>query len=213
MFHFPSWTITLRNLSGGLLLLAPLYIIGLINWGASPQTTDVGYQPVQPVPFSHALHSGELAIDCRYCHTSVEQSSHSSVPPTSTCMNCHSMIHTESKKLEPVRASWETGEPVEWVRIHDLPDYAYFNHAVHVNRGVGCASCHGRVDKMEVVYQDQKLSMGWCLDCHRAPEQHLRPLDRITDMDWAPENQLELGAQLRDELGIAPPQNCSTCHR
>jgi hypothetical protein len=213
MFHFPSWTLTVRDLSGGLLLLAPLYLGGLVYYGMSPETTDVGYQPVQPLPYSHALHAGELGIDCRYCHSTVEQAGHASVPPTSTCLNCHSMVHTESKKLEWVRTSAATGEAIPWVRIHDLPDHAYFNHAVHVNRGVGCATCHGRIDKMEEVFQQERLSMGWCLTCHREPEKYLRPLDQITNMEWAPENQLEIGLQLKAELGINPPQNCSSCHR
>lgn len=213
MFHFPSWTLTVRDLSGGLLLLAPLYLGGLVYYGMSPETTDVGYQPVQPLPYSHALHAGELGIDCRYCHSTVEKAGHASVPPTSTCLNCHSMVHTESKKLEWVRTSAATGEAIPWVRIHDLPDHAYFNHAVHVNRGVGCATCHGRIDKMEEVFQQERLSMGWCLTCHREPEKYLRPLDQITNMEWAPENQLELGLQLKAELGINPPQNCSSCHR
>ena len=218
MFHFPSWTITVRDLSGGILLLVPLYLIGLVTFGGSPTTTDVGYMPAQPVPYSHALHAGELAIDCRYCHNTVEQAGHSAIPPTATCLNCHSMIHTEKASLAPVRESAESGQPVEWIRVHDLPDYAYFNHAVHVNRGVGCVSCHGRVDKMEEVYQHEKLSMGWCLECHRAPEEHLRPLDQITNMTWDPEeamglSQLELGLQLKEEWNIEPPQNCSACHR
>jgi hypothetical protein len=213
MFHFPSWTTTLRDLTGGLLLVAPLYVIGLVWFGASPKTTDAGYQPIQPVPFSHKLHAGELKLDCRYCHSSVEVAAHSAVPPTSTCMNCHSMIHTESAKLEVVRESYETGEPIPWVRIHDLPDYAYFNHSAHVNRGVGCASCHGRIDKMEEVWQHEPLSMGWCIECHRAPEQHLRPQSEITNMAWAPANQLELGAELAERNGINPPEDCSSCHR
>jgi hypothetical protein len=213
MFQFPSWTTSLRDLSGGLLLVAPLYAIGLVWYGASPKTTDVGYMPTQPVPYSHALHAGQLKLDCRYCHSTVESSAHSAIPPTATCMSCHGMIHTESHKLAPVRESYETGEPVPWVRVHDLPDYVYFNHSAHVNRGVGCASCHGRVDKMEEVWQHEPLSMGWCLDCHREPELHLRPQSEITNMEWAPANQLELGRQLREENGINPPTNCSTCHR
>lgn len=213
MFHFPSWTTTLRDMTGGLLLVAPLYVIGLVWFGASPKTTDAGYQPIQPVPFSHKLHAGELKMDCRYCHGTAEVAAHSAVPPTSTCMSCHSMIHKQSAKLEPVRESYETGEAIPWVRIHDLPDYAYFNHSAHVNRGVGCASCHGRVDKMEEVWQHEPLSMGWCIECHRAPEEHLRPQSEITNMAWAPANQLEIGAELAERNGINPPENCSSCHR
>ncbi len=213
MFHFPSWTLTVRDMGGLVLLVAPLYLVGLIAFGASPKTTDVGYMPEQPVPFSHALHAGELAIDCRYCHNTVEHSAHASIPPTATCMACHSMVLTESPNLRLVRESYETGESIAWQRVHDLPDYAYFDHSAHVTRGIGCASCHGPVDKMEKVWQHEPLSMGWCLDCHREPEKHLRPLDQITNMAWAPENQLEIGRQIARELAIRPSQNCSTCHR
>ena len=213
MFQFPSWTTTLRNLSGIVVLTLPVYLIAVVAFGASPRSTDVGYQPTQPIPFSHALHAGELALDCRYCHNTVEQAGHAAVPPTATCLNCHLMVHTESLQLEPLRESIESGQPLEWVRVHDLPDYAYFNHAAHVNRGVGCVSCHGRIDKMEVVFQHEPLSMSWCIDCHREPEQHLRPLDQITNMTWAPENQLEVGHSVMEELGVAPRESCSTCHR
>ncbi|MEO1170605.1 MAG: cytochrome c3 family protein [Myxococcota bacterium] len=212
-FRFPAWTNKIKHVAGAAGAGALVYAVVAVNYGFSPSATDVGYQPVQPVPFSHQLHSGQLGTDCRYCHNTVEVASHSPVPTTETCMGCHSMIHTKSEKLEPIRASWETGEAVPWVRIHDLPDYSYFNHSAHVNRGVGCKSCHGRIDTMEVVYQDQKLSMGWCLECHREPENHLRPQDRITDMDWAPENQVELGLQIKEARNINPPQSCSGCHR
>jgi hypothetical protein len=196
--------------------IAPLYVIGLVWYAASPETTDVGYAPEQPVPYSHALHAGELGLDCRYCHTTVEQAAHAAIPPTATCMNCHQRIHARSPKLEPVRASAATGEPLAWVKVHDLPDYAYFNHSVHVQRGVGCASCHGRVDKMEVVFQHETLSMGWCLNCHRSPDGHLRPPSEVTNMGYQPpagEALREHAAELRATLDINPPTDCSTCHR
>ncbi len=211
-FRFPAWTNHIRALLVLGVIGAGVYIFLIINFGFSPRATDVGYQPVQPVPFSHRIHSGELGMDCRYCHNTVEREPHSAVPPTETCMGCHNKIHTESEKLAPVRESWDTGQPIEWVRIHDLPDYSYFNHSAHVLKGVGCASCHGRVDLMEVVYQDQKLSMGWCLECHRNPEPNLRPLDKITEMDWEQESP-EQGAQLRAQYNVNPNENCSTCHR
>jgi len=211
MFHFPSWTLTVRDTAGLLAVGGLLYVVVIVTFGFSPKTTDVGYQPTQPVPFSHAVHAGELGIDCRYCHNTVEQAGHAAIPPTATCMNCHSMIHTESEKLELVRESYESGDAIPWVRVHDLPDYAYFNHAAHLAAGVGCSSCHGRIDRMEVVHQDQPLSMGWCLDCHRNPEPHIRPQSEITNMDW--ELDAELGAQLLAERNIEPKQNCSTCHR
>jgi hypothetical protein len=184
---------------------------------ADPITQRVGYQPKQPVPYSHALHAGELGIDCRYCHDTVEQTASASIPPTQTCMNCHAKIRSTSEKLIAVRESYALGMPIEWVRVHDLPDFVYFNHSAHVNRGVGCASCHGRVDKMEVVQQDQPLSMGWCLNCHTAPEQHLRPADEITNLAYVPlEDQETLGKRLKEEYKIRDRQQlteCSLCHR
>jgi len=147
-----------------------LLAVGGVWYFGSPSYTDVGYAPVQPVPYSHELHVGELGIDCRYCHVSVETSPVANIPPTQTCMNCHTAIRPESTKLEPIRQSNRTGMPVDWIRVHDLPDYVYFNHSAHVRRGVSCVECHGRIDRMEEVYQDQPLSMGWCLDCHREKE-------------------------------------------
>jgi menaquinone reductase, multiheme cytochrome c subunit len=211
MFHFPSWTLTIRDTAGLLVGGGLLYVIVIVTFGFSPKTTDVGYQPTQPVPFSHAVHAGQLGIDCRYCHNTVEQAGHAAIPPTATCMNCHGMIHTESEKLELVRESAKTGESIPWVRVHDLPDYAYFNHAAHLAAGVGCSSCHGRIDHMETVFQKEPLSMGWCLDCHRNPEPHIRPVDQITNMAW--ENDADLGAKILAERGIEPNHNCSTCHR
>lgn len=213
MFHFPSWTLTFRDLTGVLLLVAPLYVVGLITFGASPKTTDVGYQPKQPIEFSHALHAGELGLDCRYCHNTVEVASHAAVPPSATCMNCHAAIKTTSPKLALLRDTFERGESIEWKRVHDLPDFVYFDHSAHVNRGVGCASCHGPIDTMERVFQHEPLSMSWCLDCHRNPERQLRPLDQITNMAWRPEDQLAVGRQVKEQLHISPSESCSTCHR
>jgi hypothetical protein len=211
---FPQWIDRARPLAGILLVVVPGYLVCMVYYGGSPQTLAVGYQPKQPVPYSHALHAGELGIDCRYCHTTVEKAALAAVPPTATCMNCHAMIATTSAKLLPVRESAASGDTMHWQRVHDLPDYVYFNHSAHVTRGVGCVSCHGRVDKMEQVYQAKKLSMGWCLDCHRNPEQHLRPRQFVTDMTWVPEeDQAVLGARLKKENDINPPTDCSTCHR
>ncbi len=177
----------------------------------------MGYQPEQPLPYSHATHAGKLGIDCRYCHTTVEHAAVAAVPPTQTCMNCHTKIglkEGQSDKLQLVRDSNANGTPIPWVRVHDLPDFVYFDHSAHVRRGVGCVSCHGRVDKMEVVYQAEPLSMGWCLGCHRNPEPHLRPLERITEMDWVPwEDRAAMGRRLREEYNIDPSTDCSTCHR
>jgi hypothetical protein len=192
---------------------ALLYLVVLVWYGGSPKTTDVGYRPEQPVPYSHALHAGELGIDCRYCHNTVDTAAGAAIPPTQTCMNCHAKIRSQSAKLIPVQESYATGLPIRWIKVHDLPDYAYFNHSAHVSRGVGCVSCHGRVDKMEVVYQAEPLSMGWCLDCHREPERHLRPVEYVTDMAWQAEDQLALGRELRETHNINPSEDCSTCHR
>ena len=196
-------------------MIVPGYAVLVVAYGASPEATDVGYSPEQPVPYSHALHADELGMDCRYCHTTVEESAHASIPSTKICMNCHAKIFGESPKLAPVRDSYATGEPVEWIRVHDLPDYAYFNHSAHVTRGVGCATCHGRIDKMETVFQAEPLSMGWCLECHRKPELYLRPVEEVTNMSYVPPggDQLSLGLRLKEEYNINPSTDCSTCHR
>jgi menaquinone reductase, multiheme cytochrome c subunit len=190
-------------------------LVGLLG---SPQTLAVGYQPQQPVPYSHALHVGQLGMDCRYCHSTVEKAPFAAVPPTQVCMNCHTSILPDSPKLRPIMESAASGKPVEWTKVHNLPGYAYFNHSAHVNKGVGCVTCHGRIDQMETVRLTQPLSMSWCLDCHRAPEQHLRPLDQVTNMTWKPADgdQLKLGLELKKQYGIRSAEYmtaCSTCHR
>ena len=211
---FPQWIDRARPLASVLLAIVPVYLIGVAYYGGSPQTTDVGYMPHQPVPFSHALHAGELGMDCRYCHTTVEKADFAAVPPTAVCMNCHERIAADSPLLLPVRESYATGKPIPWIKVHDLPDFAYFDHSAHVARGVSCVSCHGRVDKMDVVRQVETLSMSWCLDCHRNPEPHLRPVEFVTDLDWQPAEDPEvLGAKLRLENNINPSTDCSTCHR
>lgn len=219
-FVFPKWA----NYLLPVLLLAGIgaatYLPVLVTFGASPTTYAVGYMPTQPVPYSHALHVGQLGMDCRYCHTTVDKAAFAAVPPTQTCMNCHTNIKADSIKLAPIRASNASGEPMHWIKVHDLPDYVYFNHAIHVNQGVGCVSCHGRVDKMEQVYQVQPLSMAWCLDCHRAPEKNLRPREEVTNLSWTPamigKTQLELGMELKAKYNIhdAPTlTSCYLCHR
>lgn len=190
-----------------------VFAIAFIWYYFSPSYTDVGYAPEQPVPYSHALHVAQLGIDCRYCHSYVESAAHANIPSTQTCMNCHSQIRTESLKLLPVRESWATDQPVPWVKVHHLADYAHFNHSAHVRAGVGCETCHGRVDQMVVVSQQQPLSMGWCLDCHRAPEQHLRPPSEVTTMGYQqPADYIERNRERIAREGIRPPENCSACH-
>lgn len=211
---FPRWFNGLRVALGGSAVLGGAYVVTLFAYGASPITLNVGFAPEQPVPFSHALHAGELALDCRYCHTTVEQAARAAIPPTETCMNCHQRIRTQSDALAPVVASFASGDPVRWKRVHDLPDYVYFDHSAHVTRGVGCVVCHGRIDTMERVRQEQPLSMGWCLDCHRNPAPNLRPPEFATSMDWQPDRPAqELGAELARSRDIRPSTDCSTCHR
>jgi len=213
-FIFPRWLDALRPVLALLLVGGPAYLILLGYYGMWPSTRTQGYMPEQPVPYSHALHVGELGIDCRYCHTNVEVAAAATIPPTATCMNCHASIRTDAPSLIPIRESFATGEPVEWLKVHNIGDFVYFNHSAHVTRGVGCVSCHGRVDQMEEVWQAEPISMGWCLDCHRNPEKHLRPVEFVTSMDYEPsEDQLTLGRRLAEENQINPSTDCSTCHR
>lgn len=215
LFIFPKWTRSLRVVLAVGLTAVPAYVVLLVAYGASPKTTDVGYAPEQPIPYSHALHVGELGLDCRYCHCTVEDAGHAAIPSTEICMNCHNGIRIEeSPKLERLWESHATGKPIEWVRVHDLPDYVYFNHSAHVRRGVSCVSCHGEIHKMEVVKQVEPLSMGWCLDCHRDPDPHLRNPAAVFNMAWKPAGDpADLGLKVREELGIDPSTDCSTCHR
>lgn len=189
-------------------------IVGFIWYYGSPLYTDVGYQPVQPVAYSHKVHAGDLGIDCRYCHNYVELSPHANIPPTQTCMNCHTIVKPQSEKMLPVMESWTSGNPIEWVRVHKLPDYVYFDHSLHLRAGVGCFSCHGRVVSMEKIKLVKPLSMSWCLDCHRDPGDHLRPLEEIVNMEWEPpENQQQFARRVMEEKNIDPPIECSGCHR
>jgi hypothetical protein len=191
---FPRWTNWLPlKLAIALVFIGAGVSLGIAYY-FTPKYTRVGYEPTQPVPFSHKIHAGELGLDCRYCHSFVEVGSHANVPTNQTCFNCHGPgkgnIRSSSPKLAKVLEAHETGEPVPWVKLHKLPDYAYFNHSVHINRGVSCVSCHGKINEMEVVYHDQPLSMGWCLDCHRNPEQNLRPLDQVTNLNYVAERDV-----------------------
>jgi len=183
---------------------------------ATPKYTRVGYAPIQPVPYSHALHAGQLGIDCRYCHSNVEKSGWANLPTAQTCMNCHSHIKTDSPLLAPVRASYASGDPIHWKRVHQLPDYVYFNHSIHVRRGVSCYECHGQINQMDVVTHAKPFSMGFCLDCHRAPSSHLRPLNEITNLDWRPGQMPghdEWAAKFIKDNKVTPPTSCTGCHR
>jgi len=211
LFVFPRWANKTVQLAGGVLGVAPVYLTFLIWYGASPKTTDVGYMPKQPVPYSHALHAGELGMDCRYCHNTVDRAAHAAIPPTETCMNCHQRVRTKSPRLEPVRESWKSGAAVEWVKVHDLPDYVFFNHEAHVNSAVGCETCHGRVDQMVTVYQARSLTMAWCLECHKNPAPNLRDPANVTKMGYQPAPGE--GEKWLKKNQVSPPTNCSTCHR
>lgn len=184
-------------------------VTGAIWYYFSPKNLQVGYAPEQPIPYSHKLHADELGIDCRYCHSNVERSQEAQVPPTETCMGCHAVVKKESPKLAPLRDSWSTGNPVPWIRVHKLPDHVYFDHSAHLTAGVGCSSCHGRIDKMEVVRLDKPIAMGWCLECHRDPAPNLRPKDQLTNMSWQKGSDSEPLAS----ADVHPPQYCSGCHR
>jgi hypothetical protein len=195
-------------------LLVPAAAVAFVWYYFSPRFLEVGYRPIQPVPYSHRLHAGELQLDCRYCHASVEASAVANVPPTQTCMNCHRTVARASEALAPIRESASTGRPMRWVRVHKLPDYAYFDHHAHVRAGVGCVSCHGHVEQMEVVQQIEPLSMGWCLDCHRNPRPWLRPASEVTNMAWKPaRDPAARERQLAELPAVSPPIHCSGCHR
>lgn len=213
IFHPSANTLAKVSIFGGIFLL-----FGALGaWDLflrSPYVTGVGQPIEQTVPFSHKHHVQQLGIDCRYCHTSVENSSFAGIPPTKTCMNCHSQIWKDAPMLEPVRESFRTGTPLQWVRVHDSPDFVYFDHSIHVNRGIGCASCHGQVDDMPLMWRANTLHMSWCLNCHRHPEQFVRPKDKVFDMNWeAPAGSENLGKELVDAYGIKPQTSCSVCHR
>jgi hypothetical protein len=210
------------NVYSRLSILAVLVFAGFLGWVVwtlhwSGYSTNQAVFVSQPIQFSHAHHVGGMGIDCRYCHTTVEESAFANIPPTKTCMNCHSQIWADAPILEPVRASFRENKPLQWTRVHDLPDFVYFNHSIHVNKGVGCATCHGPVDKMPLMYQESNLTMSWCLDCHRNPARYIRPRDQVFNMAWLPpSDDPQLGERLVREYKIGTvPQltSCSTCHR
>lgn len=198
----------------GVVALVGFLITLAMVLGRSSYVTRAHEYVEQPLQFSHAHHVGDDGIDCRYCHTSVESSAFAGIPPTKTCMNCHSQIWASAPFLEPVRASFRNDQPLRWVRVHDLPDFVYFNHSIHLKKGVGCETCHGRVDRMPLMYQENSLQMEWCITCHRNPENFVRPRSEIVTMGYRPPvPQSELGPQLVREYGIRANTSCSTCHR
>jgi Cytochrome c7 and related cytochrome c len=232
---FPRWTNLLPlkiAFCGG---AAAIGIVAAFTAYATPKSTVVGYQPSQPIPFSHKIHVDQLGLDCRYCHSFVDVSSHSNLPSANTCWNCHQHVQKDSPKLEPLHRAMDKnytlydGKPIKWVKVHKAPDYVYFNHSAHVNRGVSCKSCHGQVDQMEVVYQAESHSMGFCLECHRNPENHVRPLEEVFNLKYDPVEYLEknivinsvgqritdpkdFGKELVDKFKLQPRESCATCH-
>lgn len=220
VFHPSTNTISRLSLFGAMFLVFGLLWLAYV-FDRSPYQTSAHVVRDQPVPFSHEHHVRGLGIDCRYCHTSVEESSSAGMPPTETCMTCHSQIWKDSPMLAPVRESLATNKPLHWNRVHDLPGFVYFNHKIHVNKGIGCASCHGRVDKMPLAWKAEPMTMEWCLDCHRNPEQHVRPKDEVFNMSWVSDEKdaatagIELVSKYRIPTGGRASRltHCSVCHR
>lgn len=216
VFHRSTNTIAKVSIFGA------VFFIALFAWIfstllRSSYATGQGVVLKQPIPFSHDHHVAGLGIDCRYCHSSVEVSAFAGMPPTETCMNCHRQIWTNADMLEPVRSSFATGTPIQWQRVHDLPDFVYFNHSVHVAKGVGCVTCHGQVDRMPLMFQQASLQMEWCLQCHRDPGKYVRPREEVFNLNWAPpadpEQARALSAKLIKDYKIQSLTSCSTCHR
>jgi len=216
IFHHSTNTLSKLSIFGALFLVAgTLWLVLEIN--RSPYVTQAGIAREQPVPFSHQHHVGGLGIDCRYCHTTVETSSFAGMPATEVCMNCHKQIWSDAPMLEPVRESYRNGRPLHWNRVYDLPGLAYFDHSIHVNKGVGCATCHGRVDEMPLLWRANTLYMKWCLGCHEAPARFVRPREHVFELDWRPDEDEEaLGRRLVAEYGIMDREHltsCYICHR
>ena len=216
IFHRSFNTISRLTIFGAVFILAWLcWFLAVLYRSSYVTESHIAY--VQPVPFSHEHHAGQLGIDCRYCHTSVEESSFAGIPPTKTCMNCHQQIWVGSAMLEPVRESYRRGESIPWERIHNLPQFVYFDHHIHINKGVGCVTCHGRIDEMPFTYQDKSLFMDWCVSCHRDPRPNLRPREYIFNMTWEPSaDQPKLGEELLKRYRIRDADqltSCSRCHR
>ena len=216
IFHRSANFIARASLLGAA-ILGGVALTAVLVLARSPYITNQRVTRTQPVQFSHKHHVGDDGIDCRYCHTSVESSAYAGIPPTRTCMNCHSVLFNNVGYLEVIRESYRTDESIRWTKVHRLADYVYFNHSIHINKGIGCSSCHGPINQMPLVYQASPLNMNWCLDCHRNPQANLRPNDQIFNMDWkAPANQEELGRRLASEYKLRTTNeltSCSTCHR
>jgi hypothetical protein len=213
IFHRSTNTISRVSIFGGLALVIALTLV-IAGLYRSAYVSEIGVARAQPVPFSHKHHVADDGIDCRYCHTSVETSSFAGIPSTKICMNCHTQIWPDSPALAPVRESFRTGQSIQWTRVHNLPGFVYFDHSIHLHKGIGCATCHGRLDEMPLTWRVNTLYMDWCLECHRAPEQFVRPREQIFNMEYQPPaDQLALGRRLVKEYDVRPLTDCSTCHR
>lgn len=213
---FPKWTnkLPLMIIIGAALIGTT--VVGGVWYYCTPKYTRVGYQPIQPVAYSHAIHVGQLGMDCRYCHSAVEKSWYANLPSSSTCMNCHNQVLKDDPRLALVRESAASGKPIQWIQIHRTPDYVYFNHSVHVTRGISCVECHGQINEMTEVQHAKPLSMTFCLDCHRNPAAKLRPVDKVTDLNFhfdSETKQIEFGKQAMAHWKVESLQTCSTCHR
>jgi hypothetical protein len=213
IFHRSANTFSRLTIYAAVLIAAAIALL-IGELVRSPYATNVGVALSQPVPFSHKHHVSGIGIDCRYCHTTVEVSAFAGIPSTKTCMTCHSQIWADSPTLEPVRASFRDNRPLQWMRVHDLADFAYFDHSIHLNKGIGCVSCHGQVDQMPLMAKAATLQMEWCLDCHRNPGPHLRPREEVFNMRWQPPaDRGQLARSLLEEYGIEGKTDCSVCHR
>jgi len=212
---FPKWTNKLPlQIILGAALVGTVGTLG-VTYYFTPKYTRVGYEPIQPVAFPHSVHADQLGIDCRYCHNGVEKSWYSNIPTSGTCMNCHNQVLANDPRLALVRESAATGKPIEWVQIHKTPDYVYFNHSVHVNRGISCYHCHGQVNKMDEVRHEKPFSMSFCLDCHRNPAANIRPQSEVFNLNWTPPPGFaeQHGTKMVRDMKVESLQNCSTCHR
>lgn len=211
---FPKSSDIILKILGAVIGLGAVAATGAYTYYTWPTVIDTGYQPVQPIPYSHKLHAGDMGIDCYYCHTTVYKANFAAVPAQNTCMRCHAQVKKDSPRLALLRQAAFEGTPIPWVQIHRLPDYVYFSHQAHLAAGVSCVSCHGRIDQMIEVRQEKPLNMAWCLDCHRNPAPNIRPAELVTKLDWVPDRDpAEIGREIIAAKHIEPPTNCSGCHR
>ena len=211
---FPKSSDIILKVIGAVIALGAVGATAAYTYYTWPTVIDTGYQPAQPIPYSHKLHAGQMGIDCYYCHSTVYKANFAAVPAQTTCMKCHMQVKKDSPRLALLHKAADTGEPIQWVQIHRLPDYVYFSHQAHLSAGVSCVSCHGRIDQMIEVRQEKPLNMAWCLDCHRNPEANIRPAELVTKLDWVPDRDpAEIGREIIAQKHIEPPTNCSGCHR